>query len=434
MLPNLSGLLLSEPTGEFYQLTSDDARELRALGDGGRCALTLEFLPANASPEDEPDLATFRLPLPESAQKNSDGSYRYRVFNAKALWEWVRRPGHRTDPIDRTPLLRRDWEALRDQYSNAETDPNPPDHVFRRPITSGLWPPGVPYVPPPPPPPPTLMHSTLSQFVRTAVLRNNLGDLTIRSITRELERDQGIPEGGFQMYLTAVRDEVDFWLPIAMLFRVNAGIHDHSPLGIFDMPPPLDDDAISLAVRLAYDRGGPNYVHPTYGPIAGWDVSDVTNMDSLFGGVIPHEPPPGVIIYEEQRVSKIKFNGDLSRWNTHNVTSMEHMFWNATAFNGNLGRWDVRNVVNMNGMFRGATAFEGKGLSGWKFNRVTNMQSMFQSCEAFNADLSRWDVRNVTDMYGMFEGAVAYRPAHALGSRRLRLDAVSVASGSNALV
>ena len=88
-------------------------------------------------------------------------------------------------------------------------------------------------------------------------------------------------------------------------------------------PVGLNDATIRDAVEVAVAAGGPEYAHPVHGPIAGWDV--------------------------------------------RNVTDMNHMFYHAAAFNG---------------------------------------------------DLSGWDVRNVTDMTEMFEGAEAYRPAHALGSRR----------------
>jgi len=45
------------------------------------------------------------------------------------------------------------------------------------------------------------------------------------------------------------------------------------------------------------------------------------------------------------------FNGDLSRWDTSNVTTMSSMFWDAHAFNGDLSRWDTSNVTEMGLMF-----------------------------------------------------------------------------------
>ena len=45
------------------------------------------------------------------------------------------------------------------------------------------------------------------------------------------------------------------------------------------------------------------------------------------------------------------FNGNISNWNTSNVTSMISMFFNAENFNQDIGNWDVFSVTNMDGMF-----------------------------------------------------------------------------------
>ena len=50
-------------------------------------------------------------------------------------------------------------------------------------------------------------------------------------------------------------------------------------------------------------------------------------------------------------------NGDLSRWDTSNVTTMMSMFWDAHAFNGDLSRWDTSNVTTMAYMFCCTRAF-----------------------------------------------------------------------------
>ena len=208
-------------TGEFYAVPPDEASELRALQVVD--PISYEPIPAGAARDD--DDATFRLPFPESAPKNADGSYQYRLYDAAGLWNWVRAPGRAYDPLDRTPLLRSDWEALRDRYSTAAAHPTPALSVFRRPITSGLWPPGVPYV-----------------------------------------------------------------------------------------PPPLTDATIRQAVRDALVAGGPEYAHPDHGPIAGWDVRNVTDMSATFARAAA-------------------FNGDLSGWDVRNVTDMRRMFRDTPALN-----------------------------------------------------------------------------------------------------
>ena len=40
-----------------------------------------------------------------------------------------------------------------------------------------------------------------------------------------------------------------------------------------------------------------------------------------------------------------QFNGDISNWDVSNVTDMASMFW-SSPFNGNLSSWEVSNVTN----------------------------------------------------------------------------------------
>jgi surface protein len=63
--------------------------------------------------------------------------------------------------------------------------------------------------------------------------------------------------------------------------------------------------SLETAVQ-AYDAN-PNDTIGTYGPIADWDVSAITNMKELF---------------QELR----NFNADISSWNTSSVTDMRQMF------------------------------------------------------------------------------------------------------------
>ena len=78
-----------------------------------------------------------------------------------------------------------------------------------------------------------------------------------------------------------------------------------------------------------------------YGPISGWDVSEVKSMKRLF---CAHKHRGG---YEAAK----KFNADISRWDVSNVTDMEDMFRGAEQFNCNLSSWNVEKVTNMQMMF-----------------------------------------------------------------------------------
>ena len=73
-----------------------------------------------------------------------------------------------------------------------------------------------------------------------------------------------------------------------------------------------------------------------YIDISDWDVSNVTDMRSMFF-----------------KCKELKSVGDLSKWDVSNVTDMAYMFCYCKNFNQDLSDWDVSNVINMGGMFDG---------------------------------------------------------------------------------
>ena len=58
------------------------------------------------------------------------------------------------------------------------------------------------------------------------------------------------------------------------------------------------------------------------------------------------------------------FNGDISSWDVSSVTNMQSMFLGAKDFNRDISSWDVSSVTNMQGMFNGAIDFN-QNLSSW---------------------------------------------------------------------
>ena len=90
---------------------------------------------------------------------------------------------------------------------------------------------------------------------------------------------------------------------------------------------------ISDPTQAQFTNAGNN---PYYGPIAGWDTSQVTDMYALF-------------------YSASAFNGDISQWNVSAVTNMQTMFQNASVFNGDIRGWNVSASTVRTNMFMGAT-------------------------------------------------------------------------------
>ena len=79
---------------------------------------------------------------------------------------------------------------------------------------------------------------------------------------------------------------------------------------------------------------------------------------------------------------KSPFNGDLSKWDVSNVTSMAYMF-DSSAFTGSKG--DITN---------------------WDTSSVTDVSCVFAYTK-FNQDVSKWDVSKVKgdDALWAFEGS-----------------------------
>lgn len=113
-------------------------------------------------------------------------------------------------------------------------------------------------------------------------------------------------------------------------------------------------------------------------PIGTWNVSKVTNMEGMF--------------------QTSQFNQPIADWNVSKVTNMFRMFHNS-IFNQPIRSWNVSNVTNMSRMFW-ATQFN-QSIKEWNVSKVTNMNRMFNA-SLFNQQIGGWDVSNVTDMEGMF--------------------------------
>ena len=127
------------------------------------------------------------------------------------------------------------------------------------------------------------------------------------------------------------------------------------------------------------------------------DTSKITDMSCLFSDISSFWSGYGLE----------KYNGDISKWNTFNVTNMRSMFDGAHFFNHPLNNWDVSNVTNMSYMFREAEKFN-QPLNNWNTSKVTSMTGMFCKATSFNQPLDKWDTKRVNkylDLTDMFKFA-----------------------------
>ena len=147
--------------------------------------------------------------------------------------------------------------------------------------------------------------------------------------------------------------------------------------------------------------------------ISSWDVSNVTNMFFTFANCLAFNQ--NIDSWNVSSVTNMtamfqltpNFNQDLNSWNVSNVTNMSQMFQGATNFNGNITAWDVLNVTNMAATFSDASSFN-QNISGWNVSGVTNMIQMFRLATSFNQNIDAWDVSNVTNMTSMFSEASSF--------------------------
>ncbi|ACL42438.1 lipoprotein (plasmid) [Pseudarthrobacter chlorophenolicus A6] len=98
--------------------------------------------------------------------------------------------------------------------------------------------------------------------------------------------------------------------------------------------------------------------------------------------------------------SATSFNGDISDWDTSNVTDMSWMF-SGSAFNQDISGWNTSKVTEMGMMFYNADAFN-QDISGWDTSNVSNMLYMFFANDSFDQDLSNWNVAKVGETYHMY--------------------------------
>ena len=149
--------------------------------------------------------------------------------------------------------------------------------------------------------------------------------------------------------------------------------------------------------------------------ISSWDVSNVTNMSSMFEG---SEFSGSISLWNVSSVTDMSsmfknssFNSSINMWDVTNVTDMSFMFKDNSVFNTSLtgisGEWITSSLTTTDSMFEGALAFN-VSIDFFDMSNVTTIKRMFKNASSFDKDLSSWDVTNVTDMSETFYGASVF--------------------------
>ena len=148
-------------------------------------------------------------------------------------------------------------------------------------------------------------------------------------------------------------------------------------------------------------------------PIGSWDVSNVTNMSSMFLQAFSFDQPidswdvSSVTDMSTMFKNASEFNQPIGNWDVSSVVNMGGMFFCQLNFNQPIGGWDVSSVTNMSSMFKGSISFN-QPIGNWNVSNVTSMAYMFNQNEIFNQDLSQWNVEGVVDMSHMFNSSLLF--------------------------
>lgn len=171
------------------------------------------------------------------------------------------------------------------------------------------------------------------------------------------------------------------------------------PIGFWDVSK-VTDMSFMFNTRKVFDYSP--YIERGFNqPIGNWNVSNVTNMSYMFsGGVQGSGDTPGYGWGQPNR-----FNQSIENWNVSNVTDMSFMFY-SSLFNKPLEKWNVSKVKNMRGMFKECSF--NQPIGSWNVGSVENMSNMFGGngtlgiYNTFDQPIGDWNVSKVKDMEGMF--------------------------------
>ncbi len=103
-----------------------------------------------------------------------------------------------------------------------------------------------------------------------------------------------------------------------------------------------------------------------------WDISAVTSLSHLFTN------------------SSNNFNGDVTNWNTSNVTSFQKAFYGCPGFNRDISQWNTSKLVDALYAFYQTTSLDFSP-AGWDVSKLTNGLGMFSNSGAATWDQARVD-------------------------------------------
>lgn len=142
-------------------------------------------------------------------------------------------------------------------------------------------------------------------------------------------------------------------------------------------PPPPRESATALRVAgrsaQSLKTGGYTALEAIH---AGYAMADITAAGYTaedFNSSLRE----AVAEWKTNRSAALQRFGPIATWNVSEVTSMQALFRNDASFNEDLSAWDVRQVRDMRQMFEGAAAFQPQCLVRWDVSPDADVTGMF---------------------------------------------------------
>ena len=158
-------------------------------------------------------------------------------------------------------------------------------------------------------------------------------------------------------------------------------------------------------------------------PLANWNVSNVTNLQSTFNDTSSLTSLHGLEDWDTPNVNNMSWTFSISagqtkvndaimdltplaKWDVSNVTTMDSMFQNNNIASFlPLKNWKVGKVQNFSNTFNQtdkSTTTTLAGLENWNVSNATNMSMMFADSVSLTdaSAINNWDIRNVVPSTG----------------------------------
>ena len=147
-----------------------------------------------------------------------------------------------------------------------------------------------------------------------------------------------------------------------------------------------------------------------------WDVSNVTDMNSIFDGAFnlndisalaKWKTVKNTTLYYAFYNTRIKNLNALAEWDVSKLTSLESAFENCDKLTdvSALSHWGQNIIYTLKNAFKSCTALQYLNFDGFDVSHVTNFLSAFSYCtKLLSLDgMENWDVSNGQNFYQMFE-------------------------------